>query len=58
MKDTKVKQVGNELKKDKSLEAKKGADQKTAPHSTDALDKGVCYLFKEIKMGVFVPVNI
>jgi len=46
MKDTKVRQVGNELKKDKTLERKDTVDQRTAPHSTDALDKGCYFLVK------------
>lgn len=58
MKDTKVKTIGNELKKDKSLERKESADQRTAPHSTDALDKGCYYLNRERKTSLFVEGNI
>ena len=58
MKDTKAKQVGNELKKDKSLERKLTADQRTAPHSTDALDKGCYWLKNDKKSSVFVDVKI
>lgn len=57
MRDTKVKQVGNELSKDKSLERKESADQRKAPHSTDALDKGCYWLFKENKSDMFIPVK-
>lgn len=58
MKDTKVKQVGNELKKDKSLERKETADQRTAPHSTDALDKGCWYLYRASKSNLFISANV
>jgi len=58
MRDTKVKQVGNELSKNKSLERKESADQRKAPHSTDALDKGCYWLFKENKNDMFIPTKI
>lgn len=58
MKDAKVKQVGNELKKDKTLEARVKADQRTAPHSTDALDKGCYFLQRDKKSFEYVGVGI
>lgn len=58
MKESKIKQVDNKFSKDKSLERKKGADQRTAPHPTDALDKG-CYWLKDNRNeSSFVDVNI
>jgi len=58
MKDAKVRQVGNELTKDKSLERNKTADQRTAPHSTDALDKGCYFLSSAAKTSSFIEVSI
>ncbi len=58
MKDTKAKQVGNEFSKDKSLERKQGADQRTAPHATDALDKGCYWLKSELRKPLFIDSKI
>jgi len=58
MRDTKVKQSGNKLEKDKSSERKLNVDQRTATHSTDALDKGCYWLSKNIKEHTFIDVNI
>jgi len=44
MRQTRTRQVGNKLEKDKRMERKSNADQRTAPHATDAFDKG-CYWF-------------
>jgi hypothetical protein len=57
MKDAKVKQVGNELSKDKSLERKTDADQRTAPHSTDALDKGCYFISTNTKNSLFIEAS-
>jgi len=56
--EVKVKQVGNELHKDKSLERKHTTDQRTAPHLTDALDKGCYYLSHESKKITFIDANL
>jgi len=58
MKETKAKQVGNKFSKDKSAERKSNVDQRTAPHSTDALDKGCYWLKNNIKSTIFVAANI
>jgi hypothetical protein len=55
MKATKLKQDGDKLSKDKSLERDKKADQRTAPHSTDALDKGCYWLNSMKKDNIFIP---
>ena len=56
MRETKTKQVENKFSKDKGMERKKGADQRAAPHSTDALDKGCYWLSSNIKNSDFIDV--
>jgi len=58
MRQTKVKQVGTKLEKDKSLERKSSIDQRSAPHSTDALDKGCYWLTKNKSDNEFIDISI
>ena len=58
MRETKTKQVENKFSKDKGMERKRGADQRVAPHSTDALDKGCYWLSSNIKSSGFIDVLI
>ncbi len=58
MKETKIKQVDNKFSKDKGMERKRGADQRVAPHSTDALDKGCYWLSRNLKQSAFIDINI
>lgn len=57
MQSAKVKQIADKFEKDKSSERDKKLDQRTATHPTDALDKGVYFLWKESKTYDFVPAN-
>lgn len=58
MRETKTKQVGNKFSKDKGTERKKGYDQRTAPHSTDALDKGCFWLNRNKSSSDFIDINL
>jgi hypothetical protein len=58
MKETKTKQVDDKFSKDKSLERNHNADQRTAPHSTDALDKGCYWLYKNRNEHSFIDISI
>ncbi|MCF8219668.1 MAG: hypothetical protein K9J21_11905 [Bacteroidales bacterium] len=55
LKDTKTKQVGNKLQKDKTKERQGTADQRRAPHPTDALDKGCFYLANAPRQNKSIP---
>jgi len=58
MQDAKVRQVNEKIEKDKTSERRRGQDQRTSTHASDAIDKGCYYIYKNMTKGIFIDATI